>query len=74
MGTLNSEFSQQGDDVFAKISCNVANGKTVIMPGGWFMHGKVTTVAAQKRLGRDGYVEVEFDKIVSPDGEYEPAF
>jgi hypothetical protein len=74
MGTLNSEFSQQGDDVFAKISCNVANGKTVIMPGGWFMHGKVTDVAVQKRLGRDGYVEVEFDKIVSPDGEYELPF
>jgi hypothetical protein len=74
MGTLNSEFSQQGDDVFAKISCNVANGKTVVMPGGWYMHGTVTNIAAQKRLGRDGYVEVQFDKIISPDGEIELPF
>ncbi len=74
MGTLNSEISQQGDEVFARISCNVANGKTVIMPGGWFMHGTVTTVASQKRLGRDGYVEVQFDKIVSPNGDFELPF
>lgn len=74
MGTLNSEFSQAGDDVFAKISCNVANGQSVIMPGGWYMHGTVTKAASQKRLGRDGYVEVQFDKIISPQGDLELPF
>src|SRR5690606_29227366 len=46
----------------------------VVLPGGWFVRGLVTDSVNQKRLGRDGYVEVEFDKLVSPDGDYELDF
>lgn len=74
MGNLNSEFSQKGDEVLARVSCNVGKGEQIMLPGGWYMHGIVTDVASQRRLGRDGYVEVEFDKLVSPDGEFELPF
>lgn len=73
MGNLNSELSQQGDQVLARVACDIG-GKRVLLPGGWYMHGTVSKVTSQKRLGRDGYIEVEFDKLVSPDGESELPF
>jgi hypothetical protein len=73
-GNLNSEISQKGDEVLARVACDVAGRGKVFLPGGWYMHGLVTNVATQKRGGRDGYVEVEFDKLVSPEGDIELPF
>jgi hypothetical protein len=47
------------------------DGKKIILPGQWCVHGMVCDVGHQKRLGRDGYVTVHFDKLVSPDGKYQ---
>ncbi len=74
MGSLNSQLSKVGDDVFAKVMLDVNSGDKVLLPGGWFMHGTVTEMATQKRLGRDGYVTVEFDKLISPDGDIDLPF
>jgi hypothetical protein len=74
MGNLNSELSQKGDEILARVGCDIGNGQHVLLPGGWYMHGLVTEVEGQRRLGRDGYVEVEFDKLVSPDGDIELPF
>jgi hypothetical protein len=74
MGNLNSELSQKGDEVLARVACDVTGGERVILPGGWYMHGVVTDIAPQRRLGKDGYVEVEFDKLVSPEGDLELPF
>ncbi|HEY9869487.1 MAG TPA: hypothetical protein V6D08_10015 [Candidatus Obscuribacterales bacterium] len=71
---LNSELSQKGDEVLARIAVEVKDGQKVLLPAGWYAHGFVTDVASQRRLGRDGYVEVEFDSIISPDGNYELSF
>jgi len=71
---LNSELNQKGDEVFARIACNVEGGGKVLLPAGWHMHGIVTDVGGQKRLGRNGYVQIEFDKLVSPDGDIELPF
>lgn len=71
---LNSEVSQIGNELYARIAVDVKDGETILLPNGWYMRGLVTNVAGQKRLGKDGYVEVEFDKIVSPDGEIELPF
>jgi len=72
---LNSELSQKGDEVFARISRDVGdeNGK-VFLPGNWIAHGFVTNVDKQKKNGRDGFVDVKFDRIISPDGEYDLPF
>lgn len=74
MGNINSEVSQKGDEVWVRIAHDVKSGAGVLVPGQWFMHGMVTDVASQRRLGRDGYVEIEFDKLLSPDGEIELPF
>ncbi len=68
---LNSELSKKGDELFARVCIDVKDGQKVMLPGGWYMHGIVSDSAAQRRLGRDGYVEVTFDKLISPDGEIE---
>lgn len=73
---INSEVSQKGDAIEMRIAGDVkdSTGKTVIIPGGWKAHGYVTRSEGQKRLDREGYVEIEFDKIVSPDGQTEVDF
>jgi hypothetical protein len=71
---LNSEISQKGDEVMVEISRDVKGGSGVGVPGGWFMHGLVTDASEQKRGGRDGFVTIEFDKLVSPDRQYEVPF
>lgn len=67
---LNSEISQKGDEIFVRISQDIKGGGKVLLPAQWYMRGLVTEAVSQKRLGRAGYVEVQFDKLVSPDGEY----
>lgn len=73
-GNLNSELSQKGDEVLARISVDVRDGDKVLLPGGWFVHGYVTDAGSQRRLGRDGHVSVEFDRIISPQGDIELPF
>lgn len=73
-GVLNSEVSQIGDEVTMRIAANIGDGKKVILPAGWYMRGLVTRVDKQKRQNREGVVQVDFDKIVTPDGEYEVNF
>ena len=74
MGNLNSQLSKPGDEILARISYDVSSGDKVILPGGWFIHGRVAEASSQKRLGRDGYVKVEFDKLLNPDGDIELPF
>lgn len=74
VGNLNSEVSQKGDEVLARIAVDVKDGEKILLPSGWYVHGLVSDAGGQKRLGRDGYVEVEFDKLVSPDGNTELPF
>ncbi|HEY9716542.1 MAG TPA: hypothetical protein V6C69_03655 [Trichormus sp.] len=73
-GNINSETSQKGDELFVKVARDVAGSDGVGVPGGWYMHGLVTETSGQKRGGRDGYIEMEFDKLISPDGEYQLPF
>jgi len=74
MAHINSEVSQKGDEVLARIAVDVKDGRKVYLPNGWYIRGVVTDVASQRRLGRNGYVEIEFDSLISPDGNYELKF
>lgn len=71
---LNSEVSVKGDEVRARISVDVKDKGKVLVPEGWYVRGLVTKAVSPKRGGRDGYVDVEFDKLVSPDGAIELPF
>jgi hypothetical protein len=68
---VNSEISKVGDDIVAMVAIDVKDSGKVVLPGQWWVHGKVSEVEHQRRLGRDGYVTVKFDKLVSPDGKYQ---
>lgn len=75
MVNLNSQINQKGDEVFMRVACDVnGDGEKVVLPGSWYVHGLVTEVQSEKRHSQNGYIEVEFDKLVSPDGEYELPF
>lgn len=68
---LNSEISKVGDGVVAMVSSDVKHDGKAVLPGQWWVAGHVNDVAGRRRLGRDGYIGVHFEKLVSPDGKYE---
>lgn len=68
---LNSELSQVGDKVVARVSTDLKDGSKVVLPGQWYVVGKVSRIEGRKRLGRDGYCEIKFEKLVSPDCKFE---
>jgi hypothetical protein len=68
---LNSELTKVGDKVVAMVSADSKNEGKVVLPGQWFVCGKVTEVAGQRRLGRDGYISIHFERLVSPDNKYD---
>lgn len=76
VANINSEISQKGDVIEMQIAGDVkdASGKKVIIPGGWKAIGYVKRSEGSRRLDREGYVEIEFDRIVSPDGQTEVDF
>ena len=71
---VNSEISQKGDEVMMKVSANVPGGNGVAVPGGWYAHGFVSKAQGHQKMHRNGFVEIEFDKLVSPDGHTEVDF
>lgn len=71
---LNSETSSVGDQVQAYVSLDIKDGERVLLPGQWKVVGKVSQVESQKRAGRDGYIQIKFNKLISPDGKYEVPF
>ncbi len=71
---INSEMTQKGDELWFRVGQDVSNGSGLGIPGGWYMRGLVTNSQGKKRFHRDGHLEIEFDKIVSPDGQYEIDF
>lgn len=69
---LSSGFTEEGDEFFAEISTEVEGEKGVILPAGTIAHGSVKEIAGSKRLGRDGWIEVSFDYLITPDGREIP--
>lgn len=70
MANVNSEISKAGDKVAAMVSIDVKEAGKTMLPGQWFVTGTVTEVAGRRRLGRDGFLTIKFDKLVSPDGKH----
>lgn len=70
---IDSEYSQKGDEVYLRVGKDVKSkdGSKILLPGEWYVRGLVTRSDGRRRLGRDGIVEVQFDKLVSPDNQYE---
>lgn len=69
---LDGSFSFEGDEFFAEITSDVYGDKGVILPKGTVAHGVIKGSGEAKRLGRDGYLDLSFDYLVTPDGREIP--
>lgn len=69
---LDGSFSFEGDEFFAEVTNDVLGDKGVIIPKGTVAHGVIKQTSEAKRLGRDGYLDLSFDYLVTPDGREIP--
>ncbi len=69
---LDGSFSFEGDEFFAEITSDVIGNKGVLIPKGSLAHGYIKASGEAKRLGRDGYLDLSFDKLITPEGREIP--
>lgn len=69
---LSSGYTLEGDEFFCDVTSDVESDKGVIIPRGTIVHGVVKTIEDPKNMGRDGYVDIDFDYMVTPDGREVP--
>ena len=69
---LSSGYTLEGDEFFAEVTSDVEGDKGVIIPSGTIAHGIVKFIENPKNMGRDGYVNIDFDYMVTPDGREIP--
>ena len=69
---LSSGYNLEGDEFFAEVSSDVESEKGIIIPSGTIVHGSITMIEAPKNMGRDGYVNIDFDYMVTPYGRQIP--
>ncbi len=69
---IDGNISFEGDEFFAEVSNDVLGDKGILIPKGTIAHGKITSSSAARRLGRNGYINLDFDYLVTPDGREIP--
>jgi len=69
---LDASFSYEGDEFFAEVTSDVYGDKGIIVPKGTLAHGIIKASKESRRLGRDGYIDLQFDYLVTPDGREIP--
>ena len=69
---MDTSFNIEGDEFFAEVISDVSGDNGVILPKGTLAHGIIKEQGDPKRLGRNGYVSLDFDYLVTPDGREIP--
>lgn len=69
---LTGTTSVEGDEFFAEVSDDILAGSGVLLPKGTIAHGSIKNIVDPKRMGRDGYIELSFDYLITPDGREIP--
>ncbi len=69
---LDSNINIEGDEFFAEVTDEVKGDKGVIIPKGTIAHGRITQTGDPKRLGREGWLSLDFDYLITPDGREIP--
>ncbi len=69
---LQGGTTMEGDEFFAEISSDVEGDGGILLPVGTLAHGTVRNIKGGKRGGRDGWIEVKFDSLITPDGREIP--
>ena len=69
---LSSGYTEAGDEFFAEVTNDVIGDKGIILPVGTVAHGSVREIKGGKRMGRNGWIELKFDYLITPDGREIP--
>ena len=70
---LSSETSSVGDTFTARVADDVAIGELVALRAGTEIEGVVKSVqSAEKKIGGTAQLELDFDRVIFPDGSQEP--
>ena len=69
---IDGSFSLEGDEFFAEVVSDVSGDSGVILPKGTLAHGIIKEQSEARRLGRNGYISLDFDYLVTPDGREIP--
>ncbi|MFH0702083.1 MAG: hypothetical protein V2B14_00890 [bacterium] len=69
---LSSGYSEEGDEFFAEVSNDLSIAGGIVIPSGTIAHGSVTKLTESKRLGRDAYITLNFDYLITPDNRKIP--
>lgn len=69
---IDGNFSIEGDEFFAEITDDVEADGGIIIPAGSVAHGRINEMSSARRLGRNGWVNLTFDYIITPDGNNIP--
>ena len=69
---LDSNINMEGDEFFAEVTDEVMGDSGVIIPKGTIAHGRISQTGDAKRLGRQAWISLDFDYLVTPDGREIP--
>ena len=69
---VNSNFQMKGDQFFAEVTDDFSTQSGIVIPSGTVAHGTVTELRDKKRLGRDAYMTIKFDYLITPDNRKIP--
>ncbi len=69
---LDSSYAMEGDEFFARVTSDVNSDKGVIIPKGTIAHGRIMQTGGPGKMGKQAWLELSFDYLVTPDGREIP--
>ncbi len=69
---LDSSYSIEGDEFFAQVTSDVYGNDGIIIPKGTLAHGKISETGDAGKMGKQAWIELSFDYLVTPDGREIP--
>ena len=70
---LDSSYSMEGDEFFAQVTSDVYGDDGIIIPKGTVAHGKISETGGAGKMGKQAWIELSFDYLVTPDGREMPS-
>ncbi len=64
----NLKPAQTGEEITAKITEDIYVDDNKVIPEGTIFYGRVSKIHAPRHVGREGHLEISFDKLATPDG------
>ena len=69
---LDSAYSMEGDEFFARVTSDVRGENGVIIPKGTLAHGTISQTGSFGKMGKQAWISLSFDYLVTPDGREIP--